>query len=161
DVGGVITRIDDPNAGAYTVANYINNEGQIAGYYKDANNISHGFLYDHGTFTDIVDPLASPDGFHTYIYGISDAGVFGAYRDATGSTGCIYKDGVYTPVDDPNASGSAVTALSDLGQLIETINGFESTEIGTLQVIDPTVVVDPTVVADHDQVNLYQTVIEN
>ena len=161
DVGGVITPINDPNAGVSgTVVKYINNDGQIAGYYTDANNVTHGFLYDHGTFTDIVDPLASPDGYNTHIYGISDAGVFGSYSNATGNHGFIYKDGVYTTVDDHTASSSEVVAMSDLGQLILMIrNGFvESIEIGTLQVGTP---VNPTVVADHDHANLYQPLPED
>jgi len=167
DVGGVITPVDDPLATFGTTAQWIANDGLIAGYYNNSTG-QHFFLDDPsgpngGTFTDIAVPGASS----TTVNGISDAGVFGSYIDADfHEHGFIYKDGVYTTVDDPNEIYSAVTAMNDSGQLIETIN-YDRTEIGTLQVVDPTVVVDPivvvdpTVVADHNHVNLYQTVIEN
>ena len=167
DVGGVITPVDDPLATFGTTAQWIADDGLIAGYYNNSTG-QHFFLDDPsgpngGTFTDIAVSGASS----TTVNGISDAGVFGSYIDADfHEHGFIYKDGVYTTVDDPNEIYSAVTAMNDSGQLIETIN-YDRTEIGTLQVVDPTVVVDPivvvdpTVVADDNHVNLYQTVIEN
>jgi hypothetical protein len=175
EVGGVITPIDDPNAATSfapyvdppalgTVAQFINNDGEIAGYYTNSSGNQICFLDDHGTFTDIV----VSGSLFTQIMGISDAGVFGNYLDAAGvEHGFISKDGIITTVDDPNASNDYVTAMNDSGQLIEAVgnstyfggSGGTSTEIGTP--VDTTVVVDPTVVADHDHVNLYQTVIEN
>ena len=152
----MITLIDDPNA-VSTVAEFINNDGLIAGYYFDASGNIINFLDDHGTFTDIVDPLG-----YTYVAGISDAWVvFGSYIDANQSGGdlttvghehgFVYKDGVYTTVDDPNLLlSSTVTAMSGSGQMLLHSNVSGNFEIGT-----PIVVV-----ADHDHVN-YQTVKED
>jgi probable HAF family extracellular repeat protein/VCBS repeat-containing protein len=133
---GVFTTLADPN----WIPQWINNDGEIVGHRGEQYIID-----DNGVFTDINVPGAS----QTIVQGISDAGVFGSYTVAyTGYSGFIYKDGVYTTVDD----SWSVTAMSASGQqLIE--NG---TEIATLQVV-----ADPTVVADHDHVNLYQTVVEN
>ena len=178
DVGGVITLVDDPNAATSfpinnyeypppigTVAQFINNDGLIAGYYSDANGTQICFLDDHGKFFDIVDPLALPG--LTIINGISDAGVvFGSYVDADQSGGYITnvghehgfvwtEDNGFITVDDPNLLSSMVTAMSVSGQMLVNSNVYQAnTEIGTP-------IVDPTVVADHDHVNLYQTVVEN
>ena len=138
---GVFTTLADPN----WIPQWINNDGEIVGH----RGLQY-FIDDNGVFTDINVPGAA----QTIVEGISDAGVFGAYTVAfDGYSGFIYKDGVYTTVDDP------LTAMSASGQqLIENVgHGADpGAEIATLQVV-----ADPIVVADHDHVNLYQTVVEN
>jgi probable HAF family extracellular repeat protein len=137
---GVFTTLADPN----WIPQWINNDGEIVGH----RGLQY-FIDDNGVFTDINVPGAA----QTIVEGISDAGVFGSYTVAyTGYSGFIYKDGVYTTVDDPNASTGGVTAMSASGQqLIEMING--STAIGTLQVVDPPVVVDLTGTAGADDLS--------
>ena len=55
---GEVTLIDVPGA-LHTAANDIDNQGQIVGYYVDAEGIGHGFLRDRsGTFTTIDIPGA-------------------------------------------------------------------------------------------------------
>jgi len=138
---GVFTTLAHPN----WIPQWINNDGEIAGY-----SGQQYFIDDNGVFTAINVPGAA----QTIVEGISDAGVFGAYTVAfDGYSGFIYKDGVYTTVDD------SLTAMSASGQqLIENVvHGADpGAEIATLQVV-----ADPIVVADHDHVNLYQTVVEN
>jgi probable HAF family extracellular repeat protein len=53
------TTLDDPLGPLGTSAQGINTSGQIAGYYLDSSNSSHGFLYSGGTYTTLDDPLAS------------------------------------------------------------------------------------------------------
>jgi hypothetical protein len=145
---GVFTTIADPNSPSGTVPQWINNDGEIVGYYHSPAAIDglQYFIDDNGVFTDINVPGAA----QTSVEGISDAGVFGAYTVAfDGYSGFICKDGVYTTVDDPLAAMSASGQ-----QLIENVG--LGAEIATLQVV-----ADPIVVADHDHVNLYQTVVEN
>ena len=45
------TTLDDPLGTLGTFAQGINTSGQIAGYYLDSSNSSHGFLYSGGTYT--------------------------------------------------------------------------------------------------------------
>ena len=53
------TTLDDPLGPLGTSAQGINTSGQIAGYYLDSSNSSHGFLYSGGTYTTLDDPLAA------------------------------------------------------------------------------------------------------
>jgi len=46
----------DPPGSTYTIANSINNKGQIVGLYNDNNRVEHGFIYDKGTYTTIDPP---------------------------------------------------------------------------------------------------------
>jgi probable HAF family extracellular repeat protein len=56
---GRFTTISHPDAGFYgTVPEGINNEGQIAGTYSDANDRTHGFVLDDGVYTTVDAPDA-------------------------------------------------------------------------------------------------------
>jgi len=64
------------------LANAINDKGQIAGYYGDANGNIHGFIYQEGTSTTVNYPGATS----TYVYGINDREeIVGYYEDANGN----------------------------------------------------------------------------
>jgi uncharacterized membrane protein len=57
DPDGRFTTIANPDAGFYgTQPEGINNEGQIAGSYSDANDRRHGFVLDDGVFTTVDAP---------------------------------------------------------------------------------------------------------
>ena len=57
DNGGVYTTIVPP--GSYgTQPLSINDLGQIVGYYHDVNDVTHGFLYNHGAYTTLDVPGA-------------------------------------------------------------------------------------------------------
>ena len=59
--------LDDPmvptdgprGQGIGTVAQGINDRGQIVGYYYDSGGNQHGFLYNGGTYTTLDVPLAT------------------------------------------------------------------------------------------------------
>ena len=59
DSGGIYTTLDDPLGAKGTVANGINDAGQIVGYYVDSSGTPHGFLYSGGTYTTLDDPLGA------------------------------------------------------------------------------------------------------
>ena len=56
------TTIDAPGAsGEGTVANGINNNAQIVGYFPDNAGAIHGFVYTNGVFSQIDVPGAASD----------------------------------------------------------------------------------------------------
>ena len=69
--------------GDYTVAEDINDFGQIVGWYQDAAMVQHGFVAQNGTFTTIDNPLGVKG---TTVQGINDDGqIVGTYTDAAGT----------------------------------------------------------------------------
>ncbi len=78
---GVYTTLDVPAADAFTVAQGINNAGDIAGLYADANGTNHGFLLSDGVYTTIDVPGSN----RTELYSIDAHGqVVGVFEDAGG-----------------------------------------------------------------------------
>ena len=125
--GGIFTTIDNPLAvqgtdpllSYGTVLNGINDAGQAAGYYYDANGVGHGFIYDAGNFTPLDDPSATNG---TYAFGINISGdVVGYYLDDNGvGHGFLYSGGGYTTLDDPLAAGGSTFAfgINSSGQVV-------------------------------------------
>ena len=69
---GRFTTIAHPDAGFYgTVPEGINNDGQIAGSYADANDRRHGFVLDDGAYTTVDAPDAPGN---TSVLDIDDRG---------------------------------------------------------------------------------------
>jgi uncharacterized membrane protein len=72
DPNGRFTTIAHPDAGFYgIVPEGINNEGQIAGSYSDANDRRHGFVLDDGAYTTVDAPDAPGN---TSVLDIDDRG---------------------------------------------------------------------------------------
>jgi len=120
------TTLDDPLGPLGTSAQGINTSGQIAGYYLDSSNSSHGFLYSGGTYTTLDDPLANAVAGGTAANGINGAGqIIGYYRDATFKYhGFLYSggaSGTYTTLpDDPSAGplGIVPYGINASGQIV-------------------------------------------
>jgi hypothetical protein len=109
--------INDPNA-VSTVSAAINNAGRIAGFYTDASGVTHGFLDTNGHFTTVDAPGATT----TELLGLNDFGI-AVGEDVVGGVthGIIYnsKTGVFTQLDDPNASGFTLfNGLNDKGDIV-------------------------------------------
>src|SRR5260370_11598399 len=70
-----------------TSATAINDAGDVAGYYADANDVVHGFLLSRGNFTSFDFPAAGTfRGFGTQPFGINNAGtIVGIYTDTAGN----------------------------------------------------------------------------
>jgi uncharacterized repeat protein (TIGR03803 family) len=94
----------------------INTEGDIAGFYSDANNVVHGFVRAAGgTFTTFDVPGANPATssssafnpiYHGFGVSINDTGaIAGAYLDADGVGHGFLRatDGTFTSFDAPGA----------------------------------------------------------
>jgi hypothetical protein len=74
-----------PNS-TYVQPNAINNAGLVAGYYLDANYVSHGFVWTEGT----VQTIDYPGATGTIFGGINNRGVVsGTYQDVNGNTYAI------------------------------------------------------------------------
>jgi probable HAF family extracellular repeat protein len=128
EVTGAITftRIIDVPGSTYTVAQGINNAGQIVGWFADDNTGpgggAHGFLLDGGQFTVIDMPGAEG----TYAYGINDAGqIVGDFRGPNqdgfdGLESFLYVDGSFTVIDPDLAPGiqTHVRDINNAGQIV-------------------------------------------
>jgi uncharacterized membrane protein len=96
----------DPPGSTYTIANDINDKGQIVGLYYDGNRVEHGFISDNGTYTTI-DP---PAGVETVAQRINAKGqITGWYQTRNGNGhqfGFLESDGVYMriPTKPPRRS---------------------------------------------------------
>jgi len=120
-LAGDFTQLKDPAASCGCTAAFgINDRGVIVGTYANPSNpsASHGFVYDHGTFTTLDYPGASS----TSPSNINNAGaIVGGYTDASGVIhGFLYKHGTFTTIDAPGAGttsgeGSAAQSISSNG----------------------------------------------
>jgi probable HAF family extracellular repeat protein len=103
-------------------ANGINDWDVIVG---DAFSVSNGndvgFIYNHGSYVEISDPLA----FNTFAYGVNDRDqVVGGYETSAGQYyGYVYDHGAYKPIDDPLAgdvvgTGTTAVGINNKGQIV-------------------------------------------
>ena len=124
DDNGTITYLNAPgtlNSNGYTVANGINDSGEVVGAYETTYSSSqqHGFLYQNGTYTTIDDPNAGSGG--TFATGINNSGIIvGSYYDSSGlSHGFLDNNGTFTTVDDPlGAKGTQINGINNAGQIV-------------------------------------------
>jgi probable HAF family extracellular repeat protein len=90
----------------------------------DSNGVNHGFLYSHGNYITLNDPLAGGgQNQGTFALGINDLGqIIGGYIDANGlEHGFIYNvhKGTYKTLDDPlGTNGTEVDGINDLGKIV-------------------------------------------
>ena len=119
DTGGNFTTFNVPGAyggylglGGGTVANGINNSGQVVGYYYNstASNVQ-GFLDIGGIFTTI----SVPGAISTTATGINNSGQI---VGNAGSSGFLDSGGVFTTISAPGAIFTTVTGINDSGQIV-------------------------------------------
>ncbi len=117
DRRGDFTTIDHPDAVRLTGEPIsINNRGQIAGAYTDAQGAFRGFLQDKHGFTNVDVPGA----LQTQPYKINDHGqVVGLFVDAkTGvQHGFLLDNSVFTTIDVPGAVLTAALDIDNHGQI--------------------------------------------
>jgi probable HAF family extracellular repeat protein len=136
--GGQYTTLpDDPKAAtglgplSGSDARAMNDQGQIVGFYYDANFVSHGYLLSHGQYTTLDDPNAGtmagqgPFAQGTFPQGFNNSGqIVGFYIDASfHGHGYLLSHGQYTTLDDPNAAngafqGTIASGINDHGQIV-------------------------------------------
>jgi len=148
---GIYTTINDPLGTTATIADAINNQGQIVGIYADSNNTPHGFLLSGGVYTTIDDPLGVNG---TIVKGINDSGeIVGGYLDSNDDLhGFLYANGTYTTFDYPGAAQTMLSGITDSGEILGSYvasngdHGFTATTgspstgglLGTLSVAQQT-----------------------
>lgn len=117
----------------------INNSGQVAGYYYDNANRTHGFVYSRGTFTTLDPPGAT----FTTATSINNSGqVAGHYSDGNKGHGFVYDDGALTTFDvpggDPNyPRNTSALSINDSGQVVGYYSGYPKNHIGRPPLVLP------------------------
>jgi probable HAF family extracellular repeat protein len=99
-----------------TFARGINDTGVVVGYYSDSADVSHGFIYQSGTYTSF-DP---PGSAGTYVNFINDDGsIGGEYYDRSGNVhGFTMGGGVTTVINYPGATDTGVVGISSNGEVV-------------------------------------------
>ncbi len=111
--------IDFPGvqSGGVTYARGINDNNQIAGFYRYAGEArTHGFLLDGGIFSTIDVPQST----RTEVFDINDSGqVVGYYEDSVGGGGhgFILTGSSITTIDHPDADRTWIYGINDTGQM--------------------------------------------
>jgi probable HAF family extracellular repeat protein len=118
-IGGVFNTIDFPGV-RVTVANGINNLGQIVGTYRGADNIDHGFMLSNTGFISIDVPGSNG----TEASGINDSGqVVGSYAvppviTIPGSNAFLLTAGQYQTINVQDASVTQAFGINNSGNVV-------------------------------------------
>jgi probable HAF family extracellular repeat protein len=115
----------DPFAGNNgTAAKGVNDAGQVVGYYFDAGNRAHGFLYSGGNYTTI-----DVGARGTFLNGINDAGqIVGTYIDITGHDHGFV--GSFQPNPSPSGGTTAAMVLRGANSSAVIAGQYEIYDIG-------------------------------
>lgn len=120
NVGGTFTNVNNPNTGASNgvVVNQllaVNNNNVAAGFYIDANGVTHGDTYNIAT--NSFSPVNIAGALAVTAAGINDAGtVAGFYTNASNATlGFILSGNTLTNVQDPNGVSTMILGLNNTG----------------------------------------------
>lgn len=105
----------------------LNDNGQAAGYYINADGVSHGFVYDKNAappFNTIEHPASQPGyQINMYIAGINASGyVAGYFYDSVGyARGFVKAGDQFIEIEHPDATtvgaGTYITGITDDGQV--------------------------------------------
>ena len=118
DRGTFSPPLNYPGSANLTVANAINDRGEIVGIFQSAVPGEHSFLLKAGVFQQ----LTYPNSKETAAQGINENGqVVGNFPDANGTHGFVYLEnvGVFTPpLDCPGASGTVLRGINNEGQIV-------------------------------------------
>ena len=133
--------MNDPSAVNGTYAEGINNAGQIVGYYLDASDAAHIFVYSDGAYFNYTDPSAGTGADEgTGAFAINNAGQIAGYYLDSGF------NGVGFVADPPEASG---TITADHGTTVDlansTITGGTVNIAGVLDATGTSAIVDATI----------------
>ncbi len=131
------TFADLPNVvtGKNTIATAIASNGVVLGYYRDLNNVRHGYTYYNGSFTLLPDVPGIPNGPGASNYelaGINANGlIYGYYYnspDLDGFGSFLYDGSGYTFLNYPGAANTDIGwGISDTNQFVGTYYAAGST----------------------------------
>jgi probable HAF family extracellular repeat protein len=115
---GIFTTFNVP--GAYpgtTIAEGVNDAGQIVGYYRNSTG-QHGFLDTNGVFATIDVPSSTA----TVALGINNAGeIVGGTNIGGGPHGILDSNGVFSTVDFPGSLASEPYGINGVGQIVGSV----------------------------------------
>lgn len=107
-----------PGAANLTVANGMNDRGEIVGVYQDATPGEHSFLCKAGKYQTLVYPGAKETGAQD----INNSGqIIGSFPDPKGTHGFVYLEnvGVFTPaLDCPTGTVTALRGINNSGNIV-------------------------------------------
>jgi hypothetical protein len=113
DINGTFTTVDFPGT-TFNQLLGLNNFDQAAGYFADAANIDHPYIFDNngGVFLVITIPVATGGPQAT---GINDRGsISGFYIDSAGKNhGFLLAKGTFTTLDFPGATLTQAFGLNN------------------------------------------------
>jgi probable HAF family extracellular repeat protein len=110
---GVFTALPDVEGSRAVAPHRINQRGQIAGFFWDADTHSHGFVFEDGTFRTVDVPGAGG----TEAYGINDRGVVVGFYFGPGR-GFSWDDGVFTTITLPGVFEITAEDINDSGMTV-------------------------------------------
>ena len=125
-------------------------------FYHDLDGRFHGFFYDGSSYLTIDNPLGvgstpsplDPPGIlGTMVFGLNNLGaIVGGYADENDLVhGFIYRNGVYTTIDNPLGEyGTTLFGVNDVGQVVGSyidatgsVNGFVYDGVQFTRIHDP------------------------
>jgi hypothetical protein len=124
NLGNGLFNVDFPGATG-TFCNDINDSDLIVGDWVDANDVGHGFVWDHGSFTSIDVPF--PGSIDTSVTGVSNDGkIVGDWVDSSlNPQGFTLINGAFTKVTVPNSIFTSASDINNQGVVVGStyING--------------------------------------
>lgn len=147
------TTIDAPGAGTVspegTYGFGINDSGEVAGYFIDANGVAHGFVRSSTGTIMTVDALGADQtqGRGTFTLAINDSGEAAGYYEDSAEflhSYTLSSGGTLAQFDPPNSNGSTALTINGSGVLAGAVidangvHGYVRSADGTFTLIDPT-----------------------
>ncbi len=120
--------------GSSSVANAINDKGQVVGESTTASGEKHAFLWDNGLMKDLGVPgeTSSAHGINSHGY------IVGAISGKNVRGGAIlWKNGVRQSLGDlgPSGSGSTAIAINDNGEVVGVSSGLAASSGGVVRAV--------------------------
>jgi hypothetical protein len=126
----ILATFDYPAANNFTITSEINEEGDLAGSYIDANGLQRGFVRFHnGSFSRPIVPPFDVGSF-TGADDINDAKTICGFFSSTDDTvfhGYFRSGGSFTQFDVDGALSTFVTALNDTGDFVGSFDSDPET----------------------------------
>lgn len=107
----------DVSGAKSTTASGINSRGDIVGQFRDAGNLTHGFLIDHRSGQ--ARTIDVPGSTRTQANGINPQGdIVGRFDDADGAHGFLLSQGRFTTIQYPGSTFTAALGINARGEIV-------------------------------------------